>query len=51
MSANRSRISGAFLSMVTVLAVLSGEVRYAVDGARMRLTGADGVTGLGYTAR
>lgn len=35
----------------TVLAVLSGEVRYAVEGARMRLTGADGVTGLGYTAR
>lgn len=34
-----------------VLAVLSGEVRYAVEGARMRLTAADGVTGLGYTAR
>ncbi|NGP04088.1 META domain-containing protein [Rhodococcus sp. 14C212] len=34
-----------------VLGVLSGEVRYAVEGAAMRLTAADGVTGLGYTAR
>ena len=34
-----------------VLAVLSGEVRYTVEGAQMRLTAADGVTGLGYTAR
>jgi heat shock protein HslJ len=33
-----------------VLAVLSGQATVAVDGASMRITAADGTSGLGYTA-
>jgi heat shock protein HslJ len=34
-----------------VLAVLSGETTYVVDGTEMTLTASNGVDGLGYTAR